>query len=62
MRITLRQIFDDREYSATSNAEDIESVVDMFKGLLVQAGYHPKTVDEYLVTSNKWFDEEDFQD
>ena len=62
MRITLRRIFDDQEYCATCNAEDIESVVDMFKGLLVQAGYHPKTVDEYLVTSNKWFDEEDFQD
>lgn len=61
MRITLKKIFDDQEYSATCNEECIESVVDTLKGLLVQAGYHPRTVDEYLVTSNQWFEDDQEQ-
>ena len=63
MRITIKQIFSDNEFVATSNAEDIESIVEMFKGLLVQAGFHPRTVDEHVVTSNQWFnDEQEDQD
>ena len=58
MRITIKQIFSGNEFVATSNDEDIESVVEVFKGLLVQAGYHPRTVDEHVVTSNQWFDDE----
>ena len=58
MRITIKQIFSDNKFMATCNDEDIESVVGMFKGLLVQAGYHPRTVDEHVVTSNQWFDDE----
>tara|TARA_B100001093_G_C26645726_1_gene935209 strand:- start:644 stop:847 length:204 start_codon:yes stop_codon:yes gene_type:complete len=61
MRITLKKVFDEHEYSATCNGEDIESVVESLKGLLVQAGYHPRTVDEYLVTSNQWFDDDQEQ-
>ena len=58
MKITVKHGVGDNEFVATSNDEDIESVVEMFKGLLVQAGFHPRTVDQHVVTSNQWFDDE----
>jgi len=51
-------------YSKTYSAEcdedvDIQSVADMFKGLLVTMGYHPSNVDEIINTEYKWFTEEE---
>lgn len=42
-------------YTAQNDAEHIEEIVNMLKGLMVQMGYHPKTVDEYFITEDTWF-------
>ena len=41
--------------SAETEAEHISDVVELFKGLLVGAGYHPSTVDEYFDLECNWF-------
>lgn len=55
MKITIEP-YSGGTYSAQEDAEQIEVVINMFKGLLVQMGYHPKTVDEHLITEEPWFD------
>ena len=45
MKITLEP-YSGGTYTAQTEAEHISEVVNMFKGLLVQTGYHPKVVDE----------------
>lgn len=45
MKITLEP-YSGGIYTAQTEAEHISEVVNMFKGLLVQTGYHPTTVDE----------------
>ena len=57
MKITL-QPYSGGEYIASNDAEHISEVVIMFKGLLVQCGYHPQTVDQYFnIEEHTWFDE-----
>ena len=61
MKITLKP-YSGGEYSAEKEAEHISEVVNMFKGLLVQVGYHPQTVEEYFVDEEPWFPEEESDD
>ena len=58
MKITLEP-YSGGEFTATNDAEHILEVVQLFKGLLVSAGYHPNTVDEYFNTDETWFMESD---
>ena len=44
MKITLEP-YSGGTYTAHSDAEEITQVATMIKGLLVQCGYHPETVD-----------------
>ena len=58
MKITITNY--DKTYSIEDdNDVDIESVGDMFKGLLVSMGYHPCNVDELFNTEYKWFTQEE---
>ena len=41
---------------------NVESMADVFKGLLVTMGYHPSNVDELINTEYKWFTEEEIND
>ncbi len=36
--------------------EQVSEVVEQFKGLLVNAGYHPQSVDPFFNTEYQWFD------
>ena len=56
MKITLEP-YSGGIYTASVDAEHVSEVVNMFKGLLVQVGYHPKTVDEYFHDEESWFSE-----
>ena len=58
MKITITNY--DKTYSVEyDNDTDLESVADMFKGLLVSMGYHPSNVDELFNTEYKWFTQEE---
>jgi len=58
MKITITNY--DKTYSVEyDNDSDVESVADMFKGLLVSMGYHPSNVDELFNTEYKWFTQEE---
>ena len=41
---------------------NVEEAVEMFKGLLVCAGYHPCNVDDIMETESPWFSEKEKQD
>ena len=58
MKITLEP-YSGGVYTAQNDAEHIEEVIDMFKGLLVNMGYHPETVDEYFLTEQNWFNKQE---
>lgn len=60
MKITLEPSNSHGVYTAETEAEHISEVVNMFKGLLVQTGYHPKTVDECFneFEVESWFPED----
>lgn len=61
MKITITNY--DKTYSVEDdNDVDIESVGDMFKGLLVGMGYHPCNVDELFNTEYKWFTQEEIDE
>lgn len=61
MKITITNY--NRTYSAeTEEDSDVESVADMFKGLLVGMGYHPTNVDEIFNTEYKWFTQEEIDE
>ena len=61
MKITITNY--DKNYSVEDdNDVDIESVADMFKGLLVGMGYHPCNVDELFNTEYKWFTQEEIDE
>jgi len=51
-----------KTYSVESEGElegeHISEMVEHFKGLLVNAGYHPHNVDEYFNTEYQWFNNE----
>jgi hypothetical protein len=60
MKITITNY--DKTYSVESSDDhDVESVADMFKGLLVSMGYHPSNVDEIIQTEYKWFTQEEIE-
>jgi Tat protein secretion system quality control protein TatD with DNase activity len=44
------------------DGQEIQEVVEQFKGLLVSAGYHPESVDIYFNTEYQWFPEENPHD
>ena len=53
MKITIQT-----EFGTVTTDRDvcqIEDVVEMFKGLLVSAGYHPHAVDQHVITDDTWF-------
>jgi hypothetical protein len=58
MKITLEP-YSGGVYTAQNDAEHIHEVIDMFKGLLVNMGYHPHTVDEYFITEQPWFNDKE---
>lgn len=59
MKITLEP-YSGGTYTAENDAEHISKVVSMFKGLLVQVGYHPQTVDDQFTEEvETWFPESD---
>lgn len=51
-----------KTYSVESNDEfdgqEVSELVEQFKGLLVNAGYHPHNVDELFNTEYQWFNNE----
>ena len=61
MKITLEP-YSGGTYTAQNDAEHIEEVIDMFKGLLVNMGYHPETVDKYFLTEQNWFNSKEDED
>ena len=58
MKITITNY--NRTYSAETEEDvDAESLADIFKGLMVNMGYHPTNVDELFNTEYKWFTQEE---
>ena len=53
-----------KTYSVESDEQfdgtQVSELVEQFKGLLVNAGYHPHSVDELFNTEYQWFDENPF--
>ena len=61
MKITITNY--DKTYNFEyDNDADLESIGDMFKGLLVSMGYHPCNVDELFNTEYKWFTQEEIDE
>ena len=61
MKITITNY--NKTYSAeTDDDVDAESLADMFKGLMVNMGYHPSNVDEIFNTEYKWFTQEEIDE
>ncbi len=57
MKITMEP-YSGGTFSAQTDAEHVNEVVNMFRGLLVQVGYHPETVDNLFSEDlEKWFKE-----
>ena len=57
MKITIEP-YSGGTFTAENDAEHINKVVSMFKGLLVQVGYHPHTVDNLFTEDlETWFPE-----
>ena len=57
MKITIEP-YSGGKYTAECDAEQVSEVVRMFKGLLVQSGYHPETVDQLFTEEESWFPDE----
>ena len=61
MKITINNY--NKTYSVEVDDDmDVESMADIFKGLLVSMGYHPCNVDELINTEYKWFTEEEINE
>ena len=63
-KVNLKMKISINNYNKTYSVEvdddmDVESMADVFKGLLVSMGYHPCNVDELINTEYKWFTEEE---
>ena len=57
MKITMEP-YSGGTFTAQTDAEHVNEVVNMFRGLLVQVGYHPETVDNLFSEDlEKWFKE-----
>ena len=63
MRITIEPTYTTgAKYIVESDIEHINEMARMFKGLLVQVGFHPNNVDELFsedLDIERWFLEED---
>lgn len=61
MKITIT--IHDKTYSVESNEGydhgNIDEIAEQFKGLLVNAGFHPSNVDELFNTEYRWFTQEE---
>ena len=57
MKITIEPSNSHGVYTAETDAESIDRVIEMFRGLLVSCGYHPETVDKNLPSESQWFPE-----
>jgi len=58
MKITI--INHNKTYNVETDEDvDAESLADIFKGLMVNMGYHPSNVDELFNTEYKWFTQEE---
>ena len=58
MKITIEP-YSGGTFTGATDAECIEDVVGLFKGLLVAAGYHPRTADDIFDTQEKWYTDEE---
>lgn len=58
MKITIEP-YSGGKFSGETDAECIEEVVGLFKGLLVASGYHPRTADDIFDTEEKWYTQEE---
>ena len=55
MKITIEP-YSGGTYTAENDADHINEIARMFKGLLVQVGYHPNNVDELFSEDlERWF-------
>ena len=62
MKITIEP-YSGGVYTAQDDAEHIDKAINMFKGLLVNMGYHPNTVDNCFITEEgSWFDSQEDED
>tara|TARA_B100002019_G_scaffold106695_1_gene91715 strand:+ start:44972 stop:45277 length:306 start_codon:yes stop_codon:yes gene_type:complete len=56
----------DKTYSVESNeafdGTNVNELTEQFKGLLVNAGFHPSNVDNMFNTEYQWFTEEERRD
>jgi Tat protein secretion system quality control protein TatD with DNase activity len=61
IRMKLSLILHGKTYSVESedqfDGQEVSELVEQFKGLLVNAGYHPESVDQYFNTEYQWFEE-----
>lgn len=58
MKITITN--HNKTYSTETDEDvDAENLADMFKGLMVNMGYHPSNVDELFNTEYRWFTQEE---
>ena len=58
MKITINNY--NKTYSTETDEDvDAESLADMFKGLMISMGYHPRNVDVLFNTEYQWFTQED---
>ena len=56
MKITITNY--NKTYSVESNDDvDAKGLADIFKGLMVNMGFHPKNVDVLFNTEYEWFSE-----
>tara|TARA_Y100000356_G_scaffold126221_1_gene123893 strand:+ start:269 stop:499 length:231 start_codon:yes stop_codon:yes gene_type:complete len=44
------------------DGQEVSELVEQFKGLLVNAGYHPSNVDELFNTEYQWFTQEEIDE
>lgn len=60
MKITITNY--NKTYSVESD-DDVgaENLADIFKGLMVTMGFHPKNVDELFNTEYEWFPEDELR-
>lgn len=62
MKITIEP-YSGGTWTASTEAEHIDDVAQLFKGLLVSIGYHPHNVDELFNTeTGDWFPEKEPND
>lgn len=47
----------DNIYTSSTGDTTLDELVSTFKGLLVSAGFHPSSVDQYFPEEESWFPE-----